>query len=86
MLYEVITRQVEKYDILAIPVVNDSNKLMGIITVDDVIDVLREEATEDIYKMVGSSDEELLLGNQALKIARLRLPWLITKVKLLMSV
>lgn len=77
---EEVARVVEKYDILAVPVVNDTNKLMGIITVDDVIDVLREEATEDIYKMVGSSDEELLLGNQALKIARLRLPWLITNL------
>jgi magnesium transporter len=77
---EEVARMVEKYDILAVPVVNDTNKLMGIITVDDVIDVLREEATEDIYKMVGSSDEELLLGNNALKIARLRLPWLITNL------
>lgn len=77
---EEVARVVEKYDILAVPVVNDTNKLMGIITVDDVIDVLREEATEDIYKMVGSSDEELLLGNQAMKIARLRLPWLITNL------
>jgi len=77
---EEVARVVEKYDILAVPVVNDTNKLMGIITVDDVIDVLREEATEDIYKMVGSSDEELLLGNKAFKIARLRLPWLITNL------
>lgn len=77
---EEVARVVEKYDILAVPVVNESNKLMGIITVDDVIDVLREEATEDIYKMVGSSNEELLLGNKALKIARLRLPWLITNL------
>jgi magnesium transporter len=77
---EEVARIVEKYDILAVPVVNETNKLMGIITVDDVIDVLREEATEDIYKMVGSSDEELLLGNKALQIARLRLPWLITNL------
>ncbi|PLX79142.1 MAG: magnesium transporter [Desulfuromonas sp.] len=77
---EEVARLVEKYDILAIPVVNDSNKLMGIITVDDVIDVLRQEATEDIYKMAGASEEELLLGNKAFKIARLRLPWLITNL------
>jgi magnesium transporter len=53
---------------------------MGIITVDDVIDVMREEATEDIYKMAGSSDEELLYGYKSFKIARLRLPWLITNL------
>jgi len=77
---EEVARVVEKYNILAVPVVNDTNKLMGLITVDDVIDVLRAEATEDIYKMAGASEEELLLGNEAFKIARLRLPWLITNL------
>lgn len=77
---EEVARVVEKYNILAVPVVDDSNKLMGLITVDDVIDVLREEATEDIYKMAGANEEELLLGNEAFKIARLRLPWLITNL------
>ncbi|PNU19846.1 magnesium transporter [Geothermobacter hydrogeniphilus] len=77
---EEVARVVEKYNILAVPVVDESNKLMGLITVDDVIDVIREEATEDIYKMAGANEEELLLGNQAFKIARLRLPWLITNL------
>ncbi len=77
---EEVARVVEKYNILAVPVVDEGNKLMGIITVDDVIDVMRQEATEDIYKMAGSSDEELLYGNKSLKIARLRLPWLITNL------
>jgi magnesium transporter len=53
---------------------------MGIITVDDVIDVLRQEATEDIYKMAGASEEEHLYGFRAFKIARLRLPWLVTNL------
>jgi len=77
---EEVARVVEKYNILAVPVVDEGNKLMGIITVDDVIDVMRQEATEDFYKMAGSSDEELLYGNRSLKIARLRLPWLITNL------
>ncbi len=77
---EEVARVVEKYNILAVPVVDEGNKLMGIITVDDVIDVMRQEATEDIYKMAGSSDEELLYGNKSLKIARLRLPWLLTNL------
>ncbi|OHB32907.1 MAG: magnesium transporter [Desulfuromonadaceae bacterium GWC2_58_13] len=77
---EEVAQLVAKYNILAIPVVDEGNKLMGIITVDDVIDVMREEATEDIYKMAGSSDEELLYGYKSLKIARLRLPWLITNL------
>lgn len=77
---EEVARVVERYNLLAVPVVDELNKLMGIITVDDVIDVLREEATEDIYMMAGSSDEELLYGFKALKIARIRLPWLVTNL------
>ncbi|WP_298039735.1 magnesium transporter [uncultured Desulfuromonas sp.] len=77
---EEVAHQVAKYNILAIPVVDEGNKLMGIITVDDVIDVLREEATEDIFKMAGASEEELLYGYKSFKIARLRLPWLITNL------
>ncbi len=74
---EEVARVVEKYNILAVPVVDDNNRLKGIITVDDVIDVIRQEATEDIYKMAGASEEELLYGNKSFKIARLRLPWLL---------
>lgn len=77
---EEVARFVEKYNILAIPVVNESNKLLGVITVDDIIDVIRAEATEDIYKMAGASDEELLLGYRSFQIARLRLPWLLTNL------
>jgi len=77
---EDVARKVARYDILAIPVVDDANHLMGIITVDDVIDVMRQEATEDMYKMAGASEEELLYGNRAFKIASLRLPWLLTNL------
>jgi len=77
---EEVAHLVAKYNILAVPVVDDANKLMGLITVDDVIDVLRQEATEDIYKMAGASEEELHYGFKSWKIARLRLPWLITNL------
>jgi magnesium transporter len=77
---EEVAHLVAKYDILAIPVVDDGNKLMGIITVDDVIDVMRQEATEDMFKMAGASEEELLYGYKSFKIARLRLPWLLTNL------
>jgi magnesium transporter len=77
---EEVARVVEKYNILAIPVVDEMNSLKGIITVDDIIDVLRQEATEDIYKMAGASDEELLYGYKAFQIARLRLPWLLVNL------
>ncbi|OEU70658.1 MAG: magnesium transporter [Desulfuromonadales bacterium C00003068] len=77
---EEVAQQVAKYNILAIPVVDDQNKLLGIITVDDVIDVMRQEATEDIYKMAGASEEELMYGYESFKIARLRLPWLLVNL------
>lgn len=74
---EEVAHLVARYNLLAIPVVDAQDTLMGIITVDDVIDVLRQEATEDFYKMAGASEEELLYGFKAFKIARLRLPWLL---------
>ena len=74
---EEVAELVAKYNILAIPVVDDHGKLIGLITVDDVIDVMRDEATEDILRMAGTSEEELLLGYKSLQIARLRLPWLL---------
>ena len=77
---EEVAQLVAKYNILAIPVVDEWNKLVGLITVDDVIDVMREEATEDIYKMAGASEEELLYGFKSFKVAQLRLPWLITNL------
>lgn len=72
---EEVARLVSRYDFLAIPVVDEGNRLVGIVTVDDVIDVLREEATEDFYKLAGTSDEERL-QRSALSAARHRLPWL----------
>jgi len=62
---------------LAIPVVDQDNRLVGIVTVDDIIDVVREEATEDFYKMVGTSDNELLYQDNAVRVARIRAPWML---------
>ena len=72
---EDVARLVEKYDFLAIPVTDDDNKLLGIVTVDDVIDVIRHEATEDIMKMVGTGDE--YHTRSVLRSARMRMPWLL---------
>jgi magnesium transporter len=74
---EDVAKIVEKYDLLAIPVVDEQNILVGIITVDDIIDIIREEATEDIYKMAGTSEDEVLLGDKSIRIAKVRLPWLL---------
>jgi magnesium transporter len=77
---EEVARVVEKYNILAVPVVDEMNNLKGLITVDDIIDVIRQEATEDIFKMAGASEEELLYGYKSFRIARLRLPWLLVNL------
>ncbi len=72
---EEVARIVARYDILAVPVVDQSNRLVGIVTVDDVIDILRKEATEDILKMAGAG-EEFVETKSVLKSTRIRLPWL----------
>jgi magnesium transporter len=72
---EEVARLVARYDILAVPVVDGSNRLVGIVTVDDVIDILRKEATEDILKMAGAG-EEFVETKSILKSTRIRLPWL----------
>lgn len=73
---EEVARLVSRYDLLAVPVVDHENRLVGIVTVDDVIDVIRAEATEDILKMAGTHDEEILTRS-AFRVARYRLPWLL---------
>ncbi|MDY6820536.1 MAG: magnesium transporter [Deferribacterota bacterium] len=74
---EEVAKIVERYDLLAVPVVDTNNRLVGIITVDDVIDIIREETTEDIYKMAGTTDDELIIGNRSFWIAKVRSPWLL---------
>jgi len=72
---EEVARQVAAYNLLAIPVVDEENKLVGIITVDDVIDVIKDEATEDIYRLAGVSGDERAF-TPAMESLRKRLPWL----------
>ena len=72
---EEVARIVARYDILAVPVVDGANRLVGIVTVDDVIDIIRKEATEDILKMAGAG-EEFVETKSILKSTRIRLPWL----------
>jgi magnesium transporter len=72
---EEVAKIVARYDILAVPVVDDTNRLVGIVTVDDVIDIIRREATEDILKMAGAG-EEFVETKSVMKSTRIRLPWL----------
>jgi len=72
---EEVAKIVARYDILAVPVVDESNRLVGIVTVDDVIDIIRREATEDILKMAGAG-EEFVETKSVFRSIRIRLPWL----------
>lgn len=71
---EDVARLVARYNLLAIPVVDHSNKLVGAVTVDDIIDVIRFEATEDMLKMAGVGE---LDHSSTLSAAKARLPWLL---------
>jgi magnesium transporter len=72
---EEVAKIVARYDILAVPVVDERHLLVGIVTVDDVIDIFRREATEDMLKMAGVG-EEFVETKSVFKSTRLRLPWL----------
>ena len=74
---EEVAQVMKRYDLLAAPVVDREDRLVGIITIDDVIDILEEEATEDIQRIAGGSGgEESALSSPWQKI-RNRLPWLV---------
>ena len=73
---EEVARIMERYDLVVLPVVDDSGKLLGRITIDDVVDVIREEAEEDIQKMSGIVRDEELTAS-VFKISRGRLVWLL---------
>ncbi len=72
---EEVAKIVARYDILAVPVVDEKRHLVGIVTVDDVIDIFRQEATEDILKMAGAG-EEFVETKSVMRSTRIRLPWL----------
>jgi magnesium transporter len=73
---EEVARMVSRYNLLAIPVVQNDSTLLGIITVDDVVDVIREEATEDFLQMAGIGKDKEILMKSTFDNVKLRLPWL----------
>ena len=76
---EEVARQVASYNLLAIPVVDEENKLAGVITVDDVIDVIKDEATEDVYRLAGVSSDDRVFTKPSESL-RKRLPWLLVNL------
>ena len=72
---EEAARIIERYDLLSAPVVDDNGRLVGVLTIDDVVDVIREEAEEDILRLAGVGDEEL--SDSVLDTTRSRFVWLL---------
>ena len=67
----------QKYDLVSLPVVDDAGVLVGRITVDDVLDVIEEEASEDLSRLAGLGSEESFHPLGLLRLSRDRLPWLV---------
>ncbi len=75
---EEVARVIQRYDLLAVPVVDNEQRLVGVVTVDDVIDILEEEATEDIYALGGvQADGDNYFQTNLLTVARKRVMWLL---------
>ncbi len=75
---EEVAQLLQRYDFLAIPVVDSEQRLVGIVTVDDVLDILEQETTEDIYKLGGlEASEDSYFRSSLFKIARQRVTWLL---------
>ena len=72
---EEVARMMERYDLVTLPVVSAGGRLLGRITIDDVVDVIREEAEEDFQRASGLSGEEEV-SSSVLAVSRGRLPWL----------
>ena len=74
---EEVAHIVSRYNIMAVPVVDHEGVILGIVTVDDIVDVIREEATEDFLQMVGAGKDREILLKPVLQNALTRLPWLV---------
>jgi magnesium transporter len=75
---EEVARQFQKYDFTAMPVVDNENRLVGIITVDDIVDILQEEATEDIEKMAAIvPTDKPYMKTGVFETWKKRIPWLL---------
>jgi magnesium transporter len=76
---EEVAALVRRYDLLAIPVIDVDGRMLGVITVDDVIDVITEEATQDMYHLAGLSDDDRVFSPARTAI-RKRMPWMLVNL------
>lgn len=75
---EAVARQFQRYDLMSAPVVDENQRLVGVVTVDDVVEVIQDEAEEDFKALVGVGDESL--ADSVLETVRSRVPWLIVNL------
>lgn len=75
---EEAAREFEQYDLLSAAVVDENDRLVGVLTIDDVVDVIQQEAEEDLLRMGGVGDEEL--SDTVLATSRSRVPWLLVNL------
>ncbi|TIW56848.1 MAG: magnesium transporter, partial [Mesorhizobium sp.] len=75
---EEAAREFEQYDLLSAAVVDENERLVGVLTIDDVVDVIQQEAEEDLLRMGGVGDEEL--SDTVLATSRSRVPWLLVNL------
>lgn len=75
---EEAAREFEQYDLLSAAVVDENERLVGVLTIDDVVDVIQQEAEEDLLRMGGVGDEEL--SDSILSTSRSRVPWLLVNL------
>lgn len=73
---EEVAKVMEKYDLVVLPVVNEHNKLLGRITIDDVVDIIKEQAEKD-YQMASGISEDVEHSDSVRTLTRARLPWLL---------
>lgn len=76
---EEVASKFEKYGFMTMPVVDENNKILGIVTVDDIVEVMQEETTEDIHRLGGVDEEEKVDGSLRDSV-KSRLPWLIVNL------
>lgn len=75
---EEAAREFEQYDLLSAAVVDENDRLVGVLTIDDVVDVIQQEAEEDLMRMGGVGDEEL--SDTVITTSRMRVPWLVVNL------
>ena len=76
---EEVARIMDKYDLVSLPVVDENKVMLGRITIDDIVDVIQEEAEEDLSKMAGLTDDEEF-SHSVLKVSKIRMPWLLVSL------